>query len=370
MDPVTSQDSSAPDEPPMVIPVEGPPSRPRLPGPNILMAFVWWLVLFLTSQAIGVGALIIIVMIGFAERGAEELSSLVQESGAEGLYDLPGAIPVLFLTGTGGTLLVASLIVAILYRRNSRQAMALRKVSIVHLVLIALTVPPMVLLAGELQSLATKVLPSFNFNGPLYDRLAQQSLAVVLILGCILPALGEELFFRGFLSRGLIANHGVVLGTILASAFFGLMHIEPPQVVGTAALAITFQVAFLSAKSLWAPILLHLLNNATAFTLMRLISDPRSREVLGVDDTSLLPPMLAGAALAAVLVICWLFWETRTRWVLPDRQIWSPGYITAEMPPAHLGAKARLSTPHIVAVIVAIVVYFAFVSVLIWEIRK
>src|SRR5262249_38368084 len=211
---------------------------------------------------------------------------------------------------------------------------------------------------------------SFNLNGPLYERLARQPFALVLILGCVFPAIGEELFFRGFLSRGLIAKHGVVLGSIVASALFGLMHIEPAQVVGTAVLAITFQVAFLSAKSLWAPILLHLLNNATAFTLMRLINDPRSREVLGVDDTALLPPMLVAAALAAVLAICWLFWETRTRWVLPDRQIWSPGYITAEMPPPHLGARARLTTPHILAVVVAIVVYFAFVSVLIWEFRK
>src|SRR5262249_51411145 len=136
MDPITTQDSNGLEEPPMVIPVEGPAPRPSRPGPDILMAFVWWLLLFLSSEAIGLGALIIVVMNGLAERGAQGLSSLIQESGAEGLYDLPGAIPVLFLTGTGGTLLVASLIVAILFRRTSRQTMALRSLSIVHLVLI------------------------------------------------------------------------------------------------------------------------------------------------------------------------------------------------------------------------------------------
>ena len=36
-----------------------------------------------------------------------------------------------------------------------------------------------------------------------------------------LPAVGEELFFRGLLGRGLIARHGLVLGTCLAAALFG-----------------------------------------------------------------------------------------------------------------------------------------------------
>ena len=46
------------------------------------------------------------------------------------------------------------------------------------------------------------------------------ALAAVLIIG-LGPGLGEELWCRAFLGRGLVGRHGVVMGVILTSLFFG-----------------------------------------------------------------------------------------------------------------------------------------------------
>ena len=55
---------------------------------------------------------------------------------------------------------------------------------------------------------------------------------LLLVAGCILPGFGEEIFFRGFLSRGLVGRHGVIGGTLIASLLFGLIHVDPVQASG------------------------------------------------------------------------------------------------------------------------------------------
>lgn len=91
--------------------------------------------------------------------------------------------------------------------------------------------------------------------------------------GCLLPAVGEEVMFRGFLGRGLLARYGLAGGTLL-SAMFSLMHADPVQALAVLVLGITLQGVYIATRSLFAPMLLHGLNNALAFGLA--IVDPES----------------------------------------------------------------------------------------------
>ncbi len=168
MDPVKSPIPPDSDEPPLVIAVEEPSPRPDRPGPNIFMALAWWLLLFVTTQVIGLGAIVIIIGIAVADRGVKGLDALMQESGVNALYDVPGAIEILFLAGSGGIILVAGSLVAILYGSNVHRTMALRGISDFHFVLIVLMVLPTALVAGAIQSLAGRVLPCLEINGPVY----------------------------------------------------------------------------------------------------------------------------------------------------------------------------------------------------------
>jgi membrane protease YdiL (CAAX protease family) len=343
-----------------------PEVRPARPGPNIWMACVWWLFLQATQIVIGIGVVIVLVIIVAAQHGPQSVQAQIQEEGPNAIFNAPGAAVILFVAATGGNFVVVSALVAFLFRANARRFVALRSVNLFHLMIIALVVLPTQIVAGQLMAWSAKFLPHFSGNENLYDKLNHESWILVLILGCILPAAGEELFFRGFLSRGLVARHGVFAGTIFASFLFGLAHLDPPQVVGTTALAIMLQIVFLSTKSLWGPILLHAFNNALAFGMMRLSQDPALQSSLGGDSV---PPLLFGTGLTVLVAMSWLLYETRTRWLLPDGQSWPPNYVTAETPPAHLGAVPRLTRPRLLAVVVACLALVGFVATLIWELR-
>jgi len=40
-----------------------------------------------------------------------------------------------------------------------------------------------------------------------------------------------------------------------------------------------------------------------------------------------------------------LLYQTRTRWLLTDETVWSPGYATAEQPPPDIVCRAATSHP-------------------------
>jgi membrane protease YdiL (CAAX protease family) len=349
-----------PDElPPEVLPVEPPLVQAARPGPNIGIALLWWLALFGAQMAISVVVVVAVIVVVLAVHGRGGLSP--------NLFDMPGMLLALIAAATAGTLLIAVAAVAIMFRRRAPEVIALRPLALRHAILVLLMVLPMLLVGGEVQWLAGRVLPHLGLNDPAYEQVGRENWAIILIVACLLPGVGEELFFRAFLGRGLVARHGVVWGTLCTAALFGALHLDPPQVVGTAALGLVFQIVYLNTKSFLAPAIFHALNNAAAFGLMHLAADPQWRAVLGEDDS--VPPLLAAAALAALLALCWLIFELRTRWVLPDGRVWSPGYVTAEMPPAHLGAVAKLTTPSLLAVVVAVVAYVVFAGALAWELR-
>lgn len=104
-----------------------------------------------------------------------------------------------------------------------------------------------------------------------------------------------------------------------------------------------------------------------AFGLLRVSDNPRFQQLFGTDDNTLLPLPLFAAALAATVAVGWLLYATRTRWVLPDGSEWSPGYVTAEMPPASLGAVTEGAVPRAGGVVAVAAVYVLFVGVLAWE---
>lgn len=89
------------------------------------------------------------------------------------------------------------------------------------------------------------------------------SFAVFAIGVC--PGVAEELWCRGFLGRGLVGRYGRWLGVLYTSLFFGLLHVYPPVYVFlTAVMGAALHFTYLTSRSLWVPILIHLLNNGLA----------------------------------------------------------------------------------------------------------
>jgi hypothetical protein len=180
------------------------------------------------------------------------------------------------------------------------------------------------------------------------------------------PAAGEEIFFRGFLGRGLVARWGIARGILLTSLLFGALHFHPVQSV-TAILGGTVgHLLYLGCRSLWAPIIKHALHNS-----MLLVFGAFGRGALeALSRTGHLPPLLLVAAATAIAILGILLYRTHRRWLLPDGTKWSPGYDTAEMPPAAAGARLHSAAPSRNLVAVAAVIYSTFVAILVWKLMR
>jgi tetratricopeptide (TPR) repeat protein len=341
------------------------PAAPRLPTPGLGGAVGWCLLLCLYSLLITIPAYWLLQWV-WSDK----------------------TMPVLlFISSSAATCLAAFHIVGKRLGRHRRRCLAIRRPRLLHLVLVVLIWPPLFLLVAETANCATQVLDPergqanqgehalrqaqarlartrawSEWNEKMYREMAAQPWWLILLAGCLLPAVGEEAFCRGFLGRALVARYGVVIGVALTSLLFGLLHVEPVQICATTVAGVALHIVYLTTRTYWAPVLLHTLHNSLVFAALRL-GENAWTDVTGQYADRHVPSILLVLAAAALLALVLLLYRTRTRWVLPDGQVWSPGYLSAEMPPAELAATARRSSPGPASVWTTIVVYFVFAMV-------
>lgn len=129
------------------------------------------------------------------------------------------------------------------------------------------------------------------------DELAEQqaganAIAALVILGLV-PAVAEELLFRGFVQRILVRRLGAVIGIVGTAALFGLAHAEP--VHGTAAFGLGLFLGTLAwvAGGVGPAVLCHGFNN-----LIGVASAMAGWQGLGLSRTAIVGLVLvAGVAL-------------------------------------------------------------------------
>ena len=127
-------------------------------------------------------------------------------------------------------------------------------------------------------------------------------LLALLALG-IAPGFGEEVFFRGFIQRGLVPRLGATWGVLLAAAVFGLAHFDPIHSSLAFLLGAYLGVVTQLAGCIRTAILCHALNNT-----------------LGILAPALMPSALAsGGAWAIPMLLAlagasllYAFWQRRS----------------------------------------------------------
>ena len=97
-----------------------------------------------------------------------------------------------------------------------------------------------------------------------------------ILVACLLPAVCEELIFRGIILRGL-RGLGKVPAVLLSAAAFSLVHMSPMQTVHQFLLGVVLAIVALETRSILAPMLIHFVNNLLALILVY----ARADEVFG-----------------------------------------------------------------------------------------
>ncbi|MDB5096876.1 MAG: abortive infection protein [Cyanobacteria bacterium RYN_339] len=86
----------------------------------------------------------------------------------------------------------------------------------------------------------------------------------------LLPALAEELIFRGMVQQAAVARLGVRWGILVAAAVFSFIHAETVGFVPRLLMGAWFGLLFWRSGSLWASTLAHALNNSWGLVVANL----------------------------------------------------------------------------------------------------
>lgn len=340
--------------------------RYRPPGPGLIEAGVWSGGVLVVQLIGGIIVLFGLMIAKAATDGPKALPKAANQIEAALAEHMP-----LFIGGSlGFFVLVAILATRLRLGPEVLRRLSLRSVSLRHLVPTVLLVLPMALLSGQIAWWFT---PRWNALMKRIPQLApmekhqavneiaklaeQTPLWLLILIIAVAPAIAEELVFRGVVGRGLLARRGLVVGVALTSALFVMTHMHPVQVVSLIPLSIALHLLYLGTRSFWIPMLVHFLNNSLVAVVMKFPPED-AVEGIGEDGPLSLPLLLS--VIACVIFVLHYIWRTRVEFALPDGTWWTPGYATAESPPASAMAIARHRSVAAVPAMLAVLALGAF----------
>jgi membrane protease YdiL (CAAX protease family) len=360
-----------------------PATRP--PHPGFWWSVLWCLAFLVVTQVMPVlfvSTWFVIPEILRASQAGPAAEKLDQSELANRVMDqvLTPSIALAQLAVIGFSWFVLRLVVGPDWTRQ----IAVRWPSPTHVVLVLLGFPGLVLLSNGGYELAKQFLPSLEdiarwFFPEMKDlKLSDMEEMVkvfkswpwqygVLIIG-LGPGIGEELWCRGFLGRGLVGRYGVVLGVLLTSLFFGLLHVEPRQAAAVALMAVALHLAYLATRSFWVPVLLHTLNNSLAVASSQI---PGLAELEQATEKPL--PLHYTASAILLAAVAWALYRGRARLhsTLPGVPPWQPEYPGVAYPPR--GSHTIVVRPWpgwlAVACVAGAVAFFSWALAQAWEVH-
>lgn len=140
-------------------------------------------------------------------------------------------------------------------------------------------------------------------------------LFVNLILIAVIPALGEELLFRGVIQR-IFSNmtKNVHWGIVITAFLFAALHMQFFGFLPRIAMGILFGYLLVWTQNLWVPILAHLINNGMAVCMSYFISKgklPEDIEKMGGNEIGIW--MSGFISMTIITVLLFSLYRSRER---------------------------------------------------------
>lgn len=102
-----------------------------------------------------------------------------------------------------------------------------------------------------------------------FGRLMEAPFPLLLLILALMPAIGEELFFRGLLLGSWRQHYGVACGVLLSSLVFGAFHLSLVKLIPTAILGACFAWICCRSGSIYVSMALHFINNFLSLLAMK-----------------------------------------------------------------------------------------------------
>jgi uncharacterized protein len=193
-------------------------------------------------------------------------------------------------------------------------------------ILLLLTVQPFVGWLGDLNSKIsfgsfqkTMEEAEANYTRMLQSFLQMKNLGAMLInlvIMALLPAIGEELFFRGAFQKALLRlSHQPWLAILVSAIVFTVLHGTIFKFIPIFTLGIILGTIYHVTRNLWYTIIIHFLNNALAVLAVYFSTRVPFLQKLANDDLRISWYMAIGSLLIAVAII--LFMQKKSDELLP-----------------------------------------------------
>ena len=342
--------------------------RPKPPHPNLGFAILWTILFIVVSQGAGVAAGVAFILLQIAIH-APDLDAYLNKLSDPAFLSSAEFAPVLiatFFVAEVVSIALGWLVLRLVAGREWMRHVALCRPGLAHF-LFALLLFPAVVLVGEGVGELAKQLPLPHLV-ELEEFMKQVGnwpwWLAVLIIG-FGPGIGEELYFRGFLGRGLVGHYGLVWGMVWTSLLFGIMHLEPLQVIYAPVIGMVLHYVYWTTRSLWLPMLLHMLNNSLG--VLGASRNAPGRWVFEQLDESTKqvnhPAFIYGGAIILLVTVGYALYQSRARLEAdsPEGVSWRPAYPGVEYPPAGIGTRVVHPVPSLAAFASAIGGFLFFV---------
>jgi membrane protease YdiL (CAAX protease family) len=366
-----------PREPPKIgLPTRSLVHDPRWPHPNLGWSLLWCLLFILVTQIPGaviagiiVVGLTLIAPDRFPIEGLSKPDTLMKSSAMN--VALAVAMLITELLVIGFSWLVIRLVVG----RDWMRQLAVRRPGLAHTLLAVASFPALVLLGNAAYAVLRELMhvPSLTDYGlsgmeemlKIFSTWPWGFAVLVIGLG---PGIGEELWCRGFLGRGLVGNYGAVFGIIATSFLFGLIHIDPCQGAMAAVMGLWLHFVYLTTRSLWLPMLLHFMNNSLAVLITR------SAQLAFIESEPGDIPLFVFFSAGLLLVgVAYALYQSRARLATMTPQqivLWRPQREGVEYPPDGSGMRVTHPIPSLLALLLVAGGFILFVlACLAWALR-
>lgn len=241
--------------------------------------------------------------------GLREALSIDENSDLGSRYFVRAA---LFLNHTASFLLPAGITLWLFYKRKALSAASLNRLPDLSTLLLGLlfvmSAFPLAQVAflanqwlvGQFPALQvwveTETLTVKMMEGLLVMQTPWEMVASLIVMA-IIPAIGEELVFRGIGQQKLIETMGKpALGIALTALIFSITHFEIQRFFAILLLGLVLGLLFYWTKNLWIPIAAHFLNNGAQVFIAWFNQDKVSQLKDGAGDELPLTVILASAA--------------------------------------------------------------------------
>ncbi|MBQ7798583.1 MAG: CPBP family intramembrane metalloprotease [Clostridia bacterium] len=143
-------------------------------------------------------------------------------------------------------------------------------------VCVAIGIATLFLLSGLLnywQLLIDKL--GFTSSSLSYELDSVKNYLISLVSLALIPAVCEELIFRGIITTAL-KEKGQVFAVVLSSIMFSIFHFSPSQLLYPICFGLILGIVYLKTRNILFPILLHFINNALSLSIQYFSSDTSS----------------------------------------------------------------------------------------------